>query len=137
MVRCQKCGSESPEGTKVCSACGSTLEVGVRYCVSCGRSVDLSANVCPYCGHDFRWTASPPARNEMLSDGMRILFYLLSAFFAPIAGIIIGIVFMMKPDPEYKRVGKNCLIISVVIGIVLPLVFFIFVFGAVMTSFPF
>lgn len=112
MVRCQKCGSESPEGTKVCSACGSTLEVGVRYCVSCGRSVDLSANVCPYCGHDFRVALAAPAR-ESLSTGMRVLLYLVSVF-VWIAGIIIGIVFMTKDDPEYKRVGKICLILGIV-----------------------
>jgi hypothetical protein len=68
--------------------------------------------VCPYCGHDFRVAAAAPAK-ESLSAGMRILLYLVSIFIW-IAGIIIGIIFLMKPDPEYKRVGKICLILGVV-----------------------
>ncbi len=130
MVRCQKCGLESPEGTTVCSACGSMLEAGVRHCVSCGRSIDFSANVCPYCGHDFRFAPSAPAK-ESLSTGMRVLLYLVSVF-VWIAGIIIGIVFMTKDDPEYKRVGKICLIlgvVSILINVGLAAVLYVMVLG--------
>lgn len=153
--RCEHCGSENLDYSYYCSKCSrelpsahlgaegqaaptpvSPVSGGPRFCPSCGRSIQFDANVCPYCGHDFRWANSPPARDEALSDGMRILFYLLSALFAPIAGIILGIVFMMKPDPEYKRVGKNCLIISLVIGVVVPVVIFIVMFGTLMTVMP-
>ena len=43
----------------------------------------------------------------------KILFYLLS-FFIPIVGIILGIVYMSKPDPESKSLGRTCLILAIV-----------------------
>jgi hypothetical protein len=39
----------------------------------------------------------------------RWLFYVLS-FFIPLAGIIIGAIYMSKPDPANKKFGKTCLI---------------------------
>jgi hypothetical protein len=40
------------------------------------------------------------------------LFYVIS-FLVPLAGIIIGAIYMGKPDPECKRFGKNCLIAAI------------------------
>ena len=83
-----------------------------RSCVGCGRAISWDANVCPYCGHDYRYAAAgPPAPH--ISDGMKILFYILSFIFW-IAGVIIGVIYYSKDDPESKRVGKNCLIIAVI-----------------------
>ncbi|MEW5747848.1 MAG: zinc ribbon domain-containing protein [Candidatus Thermoplasmatota archaeon] len=129
-MTCQKCGAANQDGSAVCSACGSRMDAGVRYCVSCGRSVDFNVNVCPYCGHDYRVAPSPPAK-ESLSGGMRVLLYLVSVF-VWIAGIIIGIVFMMKDDPEYKRVGKICLIlgiVSILISVGLAAALYVMVLG--------
>ena len=36
------------------------------------------------------------------------LFYCLS-FFVPVAGIVIGAIYMSKPDAEAKDFGKKCL----------------------------
>ncbi len=44
------------------------------------------------------------------------MFYILSVI-VPTAGIIIGIIYYVKPDPELKRVGRNCLIISIAITV--------------------
>ncbi len=40
------------------------------------------------------------------------LYYALS-FFIPVAGIIIGAVYMSRPDREAKDFGKKCLIAAV------------------------
>lgn len=112
MAKCPKCGVENHQGASVCVSCGGDMSASVRYCVSCGRSIDFGANVCPYCGHDFRAAPAAPAAAS-LSTGMKVLLYLASIF-VWIAGVIIGIVFMAKDDPEYKRVGKICLILGVV-----------------------
>ena len=37
----------------------------------------------------------------------------MNSFIIPIAGIIIGVIFMSKGDPESSGLGKTCLIISV------------------------
>jgi cation transport ATPase len=51
---------------------------------------------------------------ERYSQGMKILFYAL-AVLLPIVGIIIGIVLMTKEDEESKALGKNVLIVGIVV----------------------
>jgi hypothetical protein len=135
-MKCVNCGFENPDGATFCNFCGRavvsapaapTLQTPSyqpvsppssddrpRQCVSCGRSIPWTANVCPYCGHDYRVSTYNHPQQETLSGGMRALVYILS-FLIPLAGIIIGIVFYVKPDPEMKRVGKNCIIIAIVV----------------------
>ncbi|HEX9909032.1 MAG TPA: hypothetical protein VGB78_11320 [Thermoplasmata archaeon] len=86
--------------------------VGSRTCVSCGRALAWDANVCPYCGHDFRQAAAAQPV-EHVSTLVKIIVYLVS-FFIPIIGIILGVVFYVNANPEYKQVGKMCLILAMV-----------------------
>jgi hypothetical protein len=39
----------------------------------------------------------------------KALFYVLS-FFIPIAGIILGAIYLSKPEEDNKKFGKNCLV---------------------------
>jgi uncharacterized membrane protein HdeD (DUF308 family) len=48
-----------------------------------------------------------------LSGGIKALLYIL-AFFIPIVGIIVGIIWMNDEDEEKKQTGKTCLIIGIV-----------------------
>ncbi|OGS41479.1 MAG: hypothetical protein A3K67_04085 [Euryarchaeota archaeon RBG_16_62_10] len=82
-----------------------------RSCVGCGRAIAWDANVCPYCGHDYRMAMAPPVARATISDGMKILLYLVS-FFIPLAGLIIGAIYYSKPEPEFKHVGKMCIILA-------------------------
>jgi hypothetical protein len=52
---------------------------------------------------------------------MRALFYIISVLI-PIAGIILGIIYYVKPEPDLKRVGRNCIIIAVVVWAVAAIV---------------
>ena len=62
---------------------------------------------------------------------MRILVYLLS-FFIPFLGIIIGVVFYASSNEEdYKRVGKICLLISLLPLLLLLVCWF---FGSMSTG---
>ena len=47
------------------------------------------------------------------SGCLKIILYVLS-FAIPIVGIIVGIIFMSKGDPESNSLGKTCLAISIV-----------------------
>lgn len=149
MVKCPNCGSENLDYSYYCSSCSKELPraeagwkgipaqapppvSGQRFCTSCGRTIQFDANVCPYCGHDFRWPTPQAMRPETMSDTMRILLYVLSVL-VPLAGIIIGIIFLLKPEPDYKRVGKICLIIGVVVGVIIPLISLIVIFGVILT----
>jgi hypothetical protein len=64
------------------------------------------------------------------------LWYILS-FIIPILGIILGAIYMSKPEPENKRFGKNCIIaavISFVVVICCVILYFVFIFGIIGTS---
>jgi hypothetical protein len=54
------------------------------------------------------------------------LFYVLS-FLVPLAGIIIGAIYMGKPDPECKRFGKNCLTAAIAYFVVMCVCFALFI----------
>jgi hypothetical protein len=64
------------------------------------------------------------------------LWYILS-FIIPILGIILGAIYMGKPEPENKRFGKNCIIAAVsffVVAACCVVLYVIFVFGIIGTS---
>jgi len=71
----------------------------MRYCTSCG--IPLGSYSGDYAG----------ASTE-ISGGMKILLYILSLLF-PIAGFVIGAIYYMNPDEEFKHVGKICLLLGV------------------------
>ncbi len=55
----------------------------------------------------------PPYYGQQYSGCVKFLLYALS-FLVPLAGIIIAIVFMTRPDPESKGLGRTCLILGIV-----------------------
>lgn len=105
----------------------SSTTGATRNCVGCGRAISWDANVCPYCGHDFRVQMAGTPQPQ-ISEGMKILFYILSFLFF-IVGIIIGVIYYTKPDPESKHVGKMCIILAV-IGVVIGVVCGLAIIGA-------
>lgn len=87
-------------------------------CIGCGRQIAADYNVCPHCGRQ-QGTQSggqpqPYAQQQFQPvGGIRYLFYLLS-FFSLLIGFVLFLVWMKDPNPDKRRVGKNCLMISVV-----------------------
>lgn len=70
------------------------------------------------------------------------LFYILS-FIEPVAGIVVGVIFMMKRDVACKDFGKICLytavarlIISVVLVVGIIILYLIVILSLVATSVP-
>jgi hypothetical protein len=59
----------------------------------------------------------PQYYGPQYSGCLKFVLYALS-FFIPLVGIILGIVYMSKPDPESKSLGKICLIISIVVIVI-------------------
>jgi hypothetical protein len=56
----------------------------------------------------------PPAYyGPRYSGCLKFIMYALS-FFIPIVGIIAGIIYMSRGDPESSALGKTCLAISIV-----------------------
>ncbi len=48
-VKCNKCGSLVPEGSKFCLECGETV-IGSTFCLSCGQKFPAGAKFCNNCG---------------------------------------------------------------------------------------
>ena len=67
--------------------------------------------------------AGQPMMSPPLGGGTRILFYILS-FLIPIAGFIVGAIYLSNNNPENQGVGKNCLIIAILTIVVLCLCYF-------------
>lgn len=64
------------------------------------------------------------------------LWYILS-FIIPILGIILGAIYLSKPEPECKRFGKNCLIAAIIYMVVViccVILYFVFIFGIIGTG---
>lgn len=53
-MKCLKCQTENPPGSKFCEACGSKIEAAAvppsGFCPSCGASVKPGSKFCPGCG---------------------------------------------------------------------------------------
>jgi hypothetical protein len=55
----------------------------------------------------------PQYYGPQYSGCLKFILYVLS-FTIPLVGIIVGIIFMTKPDPESRALGRACLILSIV-----------------------
>jgi predicted membrane protein len=75
---------------------------------------------CPYCGRNFA-SSNVAGMQKRVTTGLRILLYVISIL-VPIAGIVIGIVFIIRDSPDEKHVGTLCLIFGVVSMVIMPII---------------
>ncbi len=109
----------------------STQPQGIRICPSCGRPSPWDVNLCQFCGYDFRYPGGVRNEPQEMDVGLKILLYLLSLSIF-VVGIIIGVIYLRKPDAESQHVGTICLvlgIISLLIIVVLIVAFFVLMAG--------
>ena len=90
-----------------------------KFCPNCGEKIDAKAEICPKCG--VRVAPLLKDLKESPQGGARILLYIISLFI-PIIGIIVGVIYLMKPSQDAHNFGVGCLIISI-----LPIVLIILV----------
>jgi hypothetical protein len=57
--------------------------------------------------------SQPYYPQQQYSGCLKAFLYVLS-FLVPIAGVIIGIVFISRQDPESKSLGNACLIVGII-----------------------
>ena len=119
-MKCAGCGVDIPEESAFCPACGRKTDGSAKNrsdqpmsrCPSCGRSIQPEFMACPYCGLSFvpGYATAPAA---FISSGKRIGLYLLSILI-PLAGLIVGAMYLSKKDDVSKHVGTICLVLGVV-----------------------
>ena len=64
---------------------------------------------------------------------MGCLLYLVSLFL-PFLGIIIGAIRWSNSDPKKQKIGKNCLLISILPTVIVIILILLFVFGIFSTA---
>jgi len=55
----------------------------------------------------------PVYYGSQYSGCLKFILYAIS-FFIPLAGLIIGVIFLSRPDPESKNLGQTCLIVGII-----------------------
>lgn len=122
----------------VCKNCGKEIENGAKFCPYCGKEVtettktnDSQASNSAEDKNVYEHTAnqsgsnnfSGPVKEEKANVGFAIL-----SFFIPLAGLII---FLVKKDNEPKtaKVSGICALVSFVLGIILSVVMFFWIFS--------
>jgi uncharacterized membrane protein YvbJ len=103
------------------------------YCKKCGKQVDDNATFCPYCGENLQQQSNypqPTANNEQdkKSAGFDVL-----AFFIPIVGLILYLVWKENYPIRAKDIGKWALIgfiVDVVFSILSTILSFTLTLGA-------
>ena len=87
-------------------------------CPDCGKSYSDTAAACPNCGYNTGPTLETP--EDTISWTTSFLLSLLS-FLIPLAGFIVGAIYVSKKEKDYKEVGEGCLALAV-INIVLTVI---------------
>src|SRR5262245_42408627 len=64
-MRCERCGLENPEGTKVCIECAAPLR---KQCPSCGAENLPQAKFCGECGRSLKGQPSAPALRDQSAE---------------------------------------------------------------------
>jgi hypothetical protein len=92
-------------------------------CPDCGKSYSDTAAACLNCGYNTRTLETP---KDNIGNLDAFLLYVLS-FLIPLAGFIIGAIYVSKNEADYKDVGQGCLLlalINIILGFIILLVVF-------------
>ena len=89
MKTCPNCGNQNPDDAKFCESCGTPLSNSLK-----------------------QQTYSGSPQNTGVSGGAKTGLGILS-FLIPLAGIILGIIYMNDSDPSKKAAGKTYLYLGI------------------------
>lgn len=101
------------------------------YCKSCARVIYDNVTNCPVCQGQLSIyepaKAVPPTPTEAVPGlGLRI-FLILLAFVIPLASLIVGIVFVNRPEKGYRALGVNLNVLGVGMLILSSLFWLLFI----------
>ena len=106
---CPKCGQQNPAEAKFCGTCGTTMSVA-------------AAGPQPQPQPAAAGAGAAGASGGVVSSGLKTGM-IVASIVLPIVGIIMGIVFLLDPNPEKKAAGKLWLIIGIIAGVVWAVLF--------------
>jgi hypothetical protein len=87
-VFCPKCGTDNPPGAKFCGKCGEAMP----------------ATTPP---------PPPPPPPRVPGSGQQV-WISIATIFIPLVGLILGIQYMSRGEPEFKKIGRLYVIMAVI-----------------------
>ena len=104
---------QSSEQTKKCPYCSGEVEINVQKCKHCGEWLDTSER---------EYQKKPGPKNKIYAKNHpSYMTFTLLSLLIPIAGFIVGIVYMTKENLLDRKVGEHAIAMSV-LGCILGLV---------------
>ena len=142
---CRNCGKEFPDSATHCDVCGhpsrttnktnsaseySKWEQGNQHSSQPASDYRPTPYIPPpeptYSSAPYNPNYSGAPYEQQMDDGLAFLLYVIS-FILPLAGFIIGAIYISKEEEHYRRVGRTCLslgLLSIVIGFLISMIFF-------------
>ncbi len=146
---CRNCGKELQDSAESCSLCGHLTGVlGEKN----SKPYEQKHNHLPYESQrtsEYRaapyipspepaYTSTPynenhqASYNQQMDSGLAVLLYIIS-FLLPLAGFIIGAIYVSKDEEHFRHVGRTCLklgLLSVAISFFLGVLLFTVAMGS-------
>lgn len=129
LIKCKKCKKEISTTAKFCPHCGeSNIKV---YCRECGKTMEITDTSCAHCGYIVNQTAQcVNIQNTDTSKGDKYeiaLAGLICAFFAPLVGLILGIIVLKSNKGKQNQAKTMGMIATIISAIEMALVILIMI----------
>jgi len=147
---CRNCGKDLQDSAESCHLCGHLTGVSEkRNSTSHGQNHNHSSyaaqitpeyRAAPYIPPpEPRYNSTPYNENyqapyeQQMDSGLAVLLYIIS-FLLPLAGFIIGAIYVSKDEEHFRQVGRTCLTLGL-LSIVISFLFGMLLFIVIMESF--
>ena len=140
---CRNCGKDQPDTVESCGLCGYPTGVSKKtnsrpYAQELNQSSYTPQPVPGYSPTPYIPPPGPFAQvqeasyGQQTDSGLAFLLYIIS-FMVPLAGFIIGAIYLSKEEEHERHIGRTCLIIALLTTFIVFLLMMLFSFAIIAT----